>query len=95
MSAKSISQKAGKVSRTGLNRALIAVLFLIGLAVPGFATDVAPRCDLRISGGSFWNYGWGDKFFFHTGRIEDLYNDPEGEIRSWYRTLQHYTGPNL
>jgi hypothetical protein len=53
------------------------------------------QLSLRVSGSSFWNQGWGSKFFFHYGNLEDLINDSEGEMRSWNRTLQHYSGPNL
>ena len=50
---------------------------------------------LRVYGTSLWNQGWGSKFFFHYGKLEDLINDPEGEMSKWRRTLQHYSGPNL
>jgi len=85
-----------------MNRKCLAVLMML-LVFSIFSTVDAEQIregnptelSLRISGSSFWNQGWGSKFFFHYGTIDDLVNDPQGTLRSWNRTLQHYSAPNL
>ncbi len=85
-----------------MNRKLFAVLMML-VALTAICTinvDHAQageesQLTLRIYGTSLWNHGWGSKFFIHHGTMQDLITDPDGEIRSWSRTLHHYSGPNL
>ncbi len=68
------------------------LLFPCASAATKSATSGEERFDLRVSGGIFWDYGWGDKFFFKTGRLDDLFSSG---MPDWNRTLRHATGPNL
>jgi len=74
----------------------VPVLLIVLSGLADLAEAAGPsRLALRVYGTSFWNCGWDTKFFFHTGRLEDWDSDPESEMRKWYHTLQHYSGPNL
>jgi len=72
---------------------VLVLIFLLGvLPIPSQA-DSQPleNFELKVGSGKFWDYGWGSKFFFQTGR----WNGQSEGFPSWYRILDHESLPNL
>ncbi len=83
-----------KVTASIIRTTIVSVVVIAMSVCTAIAEDQG-QLSLRLSGGHQWNFGWDMKFYFHTGNVEDYLNDPEGEMDKWYRTLHHWSGPNM